>query len=230
MNNNLLRFSIFNEVLFPKEDLGSINDQESLSLRRAVNFIPSAKMVIESIPLVVFDFETTGLDSSSDEIIEIGAQKILGDQVLDEMSTLIYTDRIIPPEVEKITGINQSMLEGCPTWQEVLPKFLKFIDKSILVAHNASFDCAFLREGCLKEGIDLNWPAFCTLKLARELLPDLERKNLDTLAEYYNLTFESRHRSIGDVKVTSSVLKELLSNEGSHLKQWKDFDPYKVQI
>ena len=87
---------------------------------------------------------------------------------------------------------------------------------------------AFLRNNCERQGIQLEWPSFCTLKLARHLVPELESKSLDALAEYYNLTFESRHRSIGDCKVTSSVLQAFMTNEGSNIKRWGDYNPFIV--
>ena len=98
------------------------------------------------------------------------------------------------------------------------------------MAHNAAFDAGFINQACQRLDIELSWPVFCSLKLARDLLPDLERKNLDTLAEHYGLSFESRHRSIGDVKVTTGVLLEMLQNEGEHIVSWQDMAPFTVAI
>lgn len=220
-----LAHSIFNEVLFPKES-SELGADETLSLRRAVCFGIDPQADISGIPLVVFDFETTGLDANRDRVIEIGAQKTINGEVLGEMSTLIYTDVEIPAVVQNLTGISPDMLVGKPTMIDLLPEFLDFIKGAILVAHNADFDMSFLRAECSRQGIDLDWPAFCTLKMARELLPDLERKNLDTLAEHFNLTFESRHRSIGDVKVTTAVLNNMLGHEGEYLETWQDLKPF----
>ena len=70
------------------------------------------------------------------------------------------------------------MLEGAPSIQIVFRHFLKMIEGSILVAHNASFDYSFIVEVCKNLQIELEWPTFCTLKLARELLPQLDEKIL----------------------------------------------------
>ena len=52
------------------------------------------------------------------------------------------------------------MLDGQPTIEEKLPEFLEFFKGSILVAHNAEFDMAFLRNNCERQGIQLEWPSF----------------------------------------------------------------------
>ena len=131
--------------------------------------------------------------------------------------------------VLKLTGISNEMLENQPSIDSALPKFLKFIEGSILVAHNATFDMAFLKAEVYRLGFDLEWSAFCSLKLARELLPELESKSLDSLAKHYQLEFEARHRSIGDVKVTIEFLEKILAEKGQHLSTWKDLKAFQVE-
>ncbi|MEZ4742209.1 MAG: exonuclease domain-containing protein [Bdellovibrionota bacterium] len=222
-----LAYSLFHDVLLPKIAVED-KSMKTLSLRRSIRHSVSPNFKLADATYVVFDFETTGLDYNRDRIIEIGAQKIKGKKVIGEISTLIHTEMEIPKVVQELTGITPNMLVGQPPIDEFLPKFLDFMHGSILVAHNAEFDLSFLSAECSRLGIDIEWPVFCTLKLSRELLPDLERKNLDTLAEFYNLTFESRHRSIGDVKVTASVLQEMLKNEGDYMEYWRDMEPFTV--
>ena len=228
MSNFLLQYSMFHDVFFPSQDGKEEGEAQDLSLRRSVTFFPDPKLALTGANLAVFDLETTGLDADSDRIVEIGALKICNGKVLEEYETLVDPERDFPIEAQKVSGITPDMLEGKPNIEKVLPDFLKFIDGCILVAHNANFDMGFIRNNANRLGIDLQWPSFCTLKLARELLPDLERKTLDVLAEHYGLTFEARHRSIGDVKVTVGVLEQLLQNEGSYLQSWKDMEPFWV--
>lgn len=224
----MLQYSMFDKVYFPPKKDNQGNTGTKLSLRKSISFSPHGNIFLEQIPLVVFDLETTGLSAKDDWIVEIGAQKIVQGKVVGTFDTLIDPKCEIPLAAQKVSGITNEMLVGKPEISTVLPKFFQFIQGCILVAHNATFDIGFIKHHASLLGFDFTWPVFCTLKLARELLPNLERKNLDTLAEHYGLTFEARHRSIGDVKVTASVLEELLRNEGSHLEQWKDFAPYTV--
>lgn len=230
MTRSLLAHSMFYEVLFPSVSLATAQREERLSLHKSIRFCPDPQMPLSQCPIVVFDLETTGLDADSDQMIEIGAQKYVDRKLVDQMSTLIYTDHPIPPTVQKITGLTNEMLQGQPLLEDVLHQFLRFIDGCLLVAHNAAFDTSFIAKACKTHGIELEWPVFCTLKMARDLLPDLERKNLDSLAEHYGLTFEARHRSIGDVKVTAAVLWELLANEGTDIQTWIDLQPYYISI
>ena len=120
------------------------------------------------------------------------------------------------------------MLADKPDISEVLPKFLNFIKGSILVAHNASFDMGFLKAESSRLDVDLEWSACCTLKLARVFLADLESKSLDAIAKHYGFIFESRHRSIGDVKVTVSFLQRLLTDEREKLVSWADMQSFEV--
>ncbi len=223
-----LATSMFSRVLFPPPE--ERTEIEELNLRRSLRYsLRPDQRILEDQDLVIFDFETTGLDYERDRIIEFAALRVRGGEIVGEHWSLCSSPVILSEQIQKLTGITPEMIEGKPDFQEELPSFLSFIENSVLVAHNADFDIGFLKSACNRMGLDFEWPCICTLKLARELLPDLERKNLDTLAEHYGLTFEARHRSIGDAKVTLAVLNQMIENEGSTLRTWKDFQPFKSQ-
>ncbi len=226
--SELLQYTMFQRVLFPDQQVDSQADVAALVLNRVIRFQPLATTILADAPLVIFDFETTGLDAREDRIIEIGAQKIQDGKVVGEFSTLVKPDIPLPVASTQITGITEEMLRDQPSIDKVLLEFLDFIQGSFLAAHNAEFDMSFLVIACQRLGYQLNWPCFCTLKLARALLPELESKSLDALAGHFGLSFEARHRSIGDVKVTTAVLDRMLAREGERLSQWQHFDPYKV--
>ena len=223
-----LAHSIFQTVIFPPVVDDKKNVQQDLQLRRVKRFVADPAMRLADLPIVVFDLETTGLDYQADRIIEIGAQKLVGLEAVDEYSSLIKPDIELTKAVKRITGISDEMLADQPQIEEILPAFLEFISGSILVAHNADFDLNMITAACARMGLDLEWSCFCTLKMARELLADLENKKLDTLAEHYGLSFEARHRSIGDVKVTAAVLRNMLEQEGGDLETWAQFEPFEV--
>ena len=221
-----LQHSMFHRVFFPlEEDDASTQD---LFLQKVLRFLAPKDKPVKDCRLVVFDFETTGLNSAKDRIIEIGALRVEAGRPTAEFSTLIQPEMPLPETVVRITGITDEMLVGQPLIEDKWREFLDFIEGAILVAHNAEFDMAFLRNASQRLGYQVQWPCFCTLKMARQLLPDLESKNLDTLAEHYGLQFEARHRSIGDCKVTSAVLQSFLNHEGRELQLWDDFEPFAV--
>ncbi len=235
MTGPSLRHSMFHAVIFPDEQLfgcesgraGAIADDD-LMLRRLLRFVPAPDARIEEMPIVVFDFETTGLDAQQDRIIEIGAEKLVGFEVVETFSTLISTNVELTPHIQKLTGITPDMLVGKPAIENALPEFLKFVEGSIMVAHNADFDLMMLKAAATRLGYDMDLPCFCTLKMARTFLPNLENRKLDTIAQHYDLTFESRHRSSGDVRVTSEVLRNLITVDGDGLECWKDLQPFQV--
>jgi DNA polymerase-3 subunit alpha (Gram-positive type) len=224
----LLQNSMFYDIIFPSDDDEGMGADGQLFLQKVLRFHPRPQRRLRETSLVVFDFETTGLDSMRDRIIEIGAIKYENGKKVAELGTLIKPDIPLPETASKITGITEDMLVGQPSIEEVLPGFLQFIEDSILVAHNAEFDMSFLKGACQRMGYQIEWPCFCTLKLSRQLLPDLESKNLDTLAKHFDLTFMARHRSIGDCEVTGAVLHRLFESEGKHLLEWKDMQSVQV--
>lgn len=225
---SLLQNSMFYDILFPSDEDESYGSQGQLFLQKVLRFYPRPETELRSSSVVIFDFETTGLDSLRDRIIEVGAIKYQNGRKVAEFSTLVQPDVPLTEAASRITGITADMLEGQPSIEAIMPDFLQFLDKSILIAHNAEFDMSFLKAACQRLGYQIEWPCFCTLKLSRQLLPDLESKNLDTLAKHFGFTFVARHRSIGDCEVTGGVLHALLDKEGAHLKQWKDFESFQV--
>lgn len=232
MTVSLLKHSMFQDVLFPperdKSNTANSHSDNSWALRRNLRYNAHPALRFRDAAIVVFDFETTGLDSQYDRIIEVGAQKIVNFKVVDEFSSFVQVKDSLSPVVTQLTGITEEMLEGEPLIEEIMPKFLKFIDGSLLVAHNASFDMSFLKAEAYRLGIDLDWSAFCSLKLARQFLPNLESRSLDALAEYYGLSFEARHRSIGDVKVTVSVIEQIFQYEAASLRTWSDLQDFAI--
>lgn len=221
----MLQHTMFQDVFFP-EASDQEGDDYGLQLKRLLFFKPLPMTILETTPIVVFDFETTGLDSQSDRIIEVGGLKTLKGKVIEEFHSLIKPDIPMSAQAESITGITTDMLQDAPPIEPILKNFLKFIEGSFLVAHNAEFDWAFLKNASDRIGFQLSWPCFCTLKMARQLLPELESKNLDSLAKHYGLQFEARHRSIGDCRVTFQVLKAFLRDAETPLETWQDLSPY----
>ena len=92
---------------------------------------------------VVFDLETTGLNPFRNEIIEIGAVKIINGQIGAQFTSLIKPQGEISPEIQKLTGITPEMVKEAPSLAEILPAWLEFMADAVLVAHNAKFDVGF---------------------------------------------------------------------------------------
>jgi len=162
-------------------------------------------------PLVVVDLETTGQRPDQAGITEIGAIRLVGRREVGRYDRLVNPGRPIPPYVAKLTGINDQMVGGAPPLEDLLAEFLEFAAGAVIVAHNAAFDVALLDHASRRIlGRPLGLPALCTFKLARQLLPGLERASLDGLAAHYELEKSTRHRALADAELTAAVLVRML--------------------
>ena len=190
-----------------------LKDNEFLKLERDFPFLSRLRKQteIDKIPYVIVDIETTGLEPKTSEIIEIGAIKTEGKTAKDAWQTLISYSQDLPPEIIRITGINNDMLKEMPSIDKALEEFMSFADGHVLIAHNSDFDVSFLKHHIskyLKREIDNK--VLCTLKLARILVPGLKNYKLGTIAEHFQIPIPSAHRAMGDCEVTYGLWNKLI--------------------
>ena len=161
-------------------------------------------------PYTVFlDLETTGLSPRDDGITEIGVVILRAGEAPREWSTLVKPPVAIPPEVAQLTGITNEMVRDAPDFASVATQLAEMLEGAVLVAHNARFDYAFLKQAYAREGIAFFVPTLCTARLARELEPDLEHAGLDALSERYRLGNADRHRALGDARLTHALARAM---------------------
>lgn len=154
---------------------------------------------------VVFDIETTGFSYHKDTIIEIGAVKVEKGVVIERFSQLINPLRPIPPEISELTGISEDMVSDQPSLEEVLPRFMAFIEGAPVVAHNANFDCSFIRYYCEKLALPFTSLIVDTLALSRLLLTDIKKHNLKAVTKYLKIVLNDHHRAVADAEATARV-------------------------
>lgn len=159
---------------------------------------------------VSLDLETTGLDSERDAILEVGALRFRGGQVLDTFSTLVDPGRPIPLKIQQLTNISPGDVVGAPALSEVLPQLKRFVGDHPIIGHNISFDLGFLQ----KHGLFQTNPAIDTFELASILLPFASRYSLTALAGYLGLEPEGgelqAHRALDDARGTHALFEALL--------------------
>ena len=161
---------------------------------------------IDEEEFVVFDIETTGLNSHTNEIIEIGAVKIKAGRIVDRYSQLINPGRPIPYHITEITSITDEQVANEPKIDEVIGKFVDFIGDAVLVAHNAPFDMGFIKRDIKKYlNIDLECSVIDTLQMARDLFPDLKKYGLGDLNKTLGLALEKHHRAVDDSQATANM-------------------------
>ena len=159
---------------------------------------------------VVFDIETTGFSPVANRIIEIGAVKVDKGQVVDRFSVFVNPEVPIPFEIEKLTGINDSMVMEAETIETILPQFLDFVGDAVLVAHNANFDVSFIKENAKRQHLPVDFTYVDTVGIARMLLTGQAKYTLDAVAKTLKISLENHHRAVDDAECTAEIFMKFI--------------------
>lgn len=157
-----------------------------------------------------FDTETTGLNFTADDIIQIAA--VTREQTLD-----LYCHTALDlTESSKVHNISADILakHGAPS-RDQLHAFMAFRPDSALIAHNLKFDQAMLTENIQRYAQELTEAffsrrKFCSLELSRQLFPQLDSYKLGHLLKYFNLEGQNSHNALDDVKAGRALLEHLV--------------------
>ncbi|UCD23397.1 MAG: 3'-5' exonuclease [Gemmatimonadota bacterium] len=160
----------------------------------------------------VVDVETTGNSpGQGDRIVEIAVVAVAGDKVELTYNSLVNPERPIPRFTSALTKITQPMVQRCPTFDEMADDIMAALAGRVFVAHNARFDWQFVgREMRSARDMVLSGPRLCTVDLTRRLVPGLRSRSLDSVANYFSVEINDRHRAAGDALATARVLLCLL--------------------
>ena len=146
--------------------------------------------------MVFLDTETTGLSFRDCTLIEIAAARISGKEVVDRYRTFVNPGRVIPPEIQQLTGIRAVDVANAPTAEEAVAGLADFVAGSPVMAHNALFDRTFVEKvpgGCKVSDLWID-----TLALSRLALPRLSSHRLSDMAEAFGCDSVT-HRAMDDV-------------------------------
>lgn len=176
---------------------------------------PVASVALEAAEWVVVDLETTGLSLARCTILEIGAVRIRGLRPVAHFQTLVDPGLPIPAAITALTGIDRSAVDGAPPLAAAIAAFRDWVGPGpgiAFVAHNAAFDERFVARALDAHALP-PWPGpvVCTRRLARRLLPDLPRYDLDSLSARFGIANRWRHRALGDAEATARALLEMLA-------------------
>jgi DNA polymerase III subunit epsilon len=169
--------------------------------------------LLEQCRFAVVDVETTGCSPRrGDRVIEIAVVAVLNGQIELVYDRLLDPGIPLPPRVAALTGIAPAMLAGQASFSDVTDDLLAVLGGTVFVAHNARFDWAFLTsEFRRNRGLELQGPRLCTVRLARRLLPPMESRALDHVAEHCGVEITARHRAAGDALATAQILLRFLA-------------------
>ncbi|NHC07743.1 DNA polymerase-3 subunit epsilon [Azonexus fungiphilus] len=168
---------------------------------------------LSELTYTVFDTETTGLEpSKGDEIIQIGAARIVNNRLLKQeiFNQIVDPEQPLKPESIPIHGITEDMVRGQPNIDIVLPAFHAFCEETVLIAHNAAFDMRFLQLKEARTGLRFTQPVLDTLLLSAVVHPNQESHKLDVILERLGISIGSRHNALEDAIATGEVFLRLL--------------------
>lgn len=184
---------------------------------------------------VVIDTETTGLHKGRDKIVEIASVRFKNGKATEIFETLVNPGKAIPADVSAINHITDDMVADCPTIEQIMPAFDRFVGTSTVVGHNLDFDLGFI----LAAGSRINHikrKYYCTYEQAKRMLKkpqrkwdaelqtymedfdsdwDVENHKLGTLCTYYGIVVPDQHRAAADAYVTGQLLLHLAETRKS---------------
>lgn len=165
---------------------------------------------LEAVTFAVVDVETTGLDPArGDRVCEVAVVRGRAGQVLDSWSTLVYPERLIPGDAQRVNNISNAMVRDAPPFAAIAPELLAQVRETVLVAHNAPFDLGFLRQELRLIGLPatvLPAPVVDTCALARQCY-HFASNSLGFLGGTLGVRDRHpAHRALADVITTWGVL------------------------
>lgn len=158
------------------------------------------------------DLETTGTRAEADRITEIAIVRV--DVAHDaprvsEWSTLVDPQVPIPPAIQALTGITDTMVRSAPTFSTIAAEITQMLAGRVFVAHNARFDYGFLKHAFARLERTFAARVLCTVRLSRRMYPDVHGHGLDALIARHGLDVSERHRALGDARAIWSFVQRL---------------------
>ena len=197
-------------ALLGSDERFKVDDAGRWSIRESGSRAPGRRL--SRLSYAVVDVETTGGTwEGGHRMTEIAVVEVRGGVVRESFHTLLDPGRRVTPVTARLTGITNAMLVGAPAFDEVAGEVFRRLAGRVFVAHNAGFDWGWVRAQ-LREALGEvpEVRRLCTISLARRLVPELRHRNLDALADHFDIPVAERHRAHGDAAATARILIRLL--------------------
>ncbi len=174
---------------------------------------PSNATPLAALPIVVLDFETTGLDVKKDRIIQIGAVTMQGDNILESprIDRLVNPGVPIPPESTRIHGLSDTDVAEAGNFVDSFDELRELLSQRVVVGHHVAFDLAVLRHETVRHNMEWQEPLSLDVALLTGALePRLVNLDLDTIAGSLGIDVQHRHSALGDSLITAKILTRLI--------------------
>lgn len=156
---------------------------------------------------VAVDIETSGAYPVFHEIVEIGAIKWSLGQGEKVFHSLVKPTRPLSPQITKIHGITNEMVQGAPAIESVVPEFLNFLADAVFVAHHAPFDAGFIMHEVERlSHPSPGGPILCSSLLSRALVLEVGSHRLQNLVQHFGLQQGTAHRALDDARACLGVV------------------------
>lgn len=176
---------------------------------------------------IALDLETTGLSPENCQILEIGAVKVVQGKILDTYESFVQCTEPIDERIQQLTGITDEMAAKGKPEEEAIRELLEFCGQYALLGHNIKFDYKFVKATASRYRLSYEAKLIDTLKIARKLLPDIEKRSLEYLCGYFQISTETSHRALADAKAAMD-LYHVLWERADGQKQL--FSPQQVTV
>ncbi len=172
-------------------------------------------------PLAFFDIESTGINVSSDRIVEISILKAMPDGTEQVKTLRINPEMPIPLEASLVHGIYDEDVAHEPTFKQVGEELSRFLDDCDLAGYNSNkFDIPMLVEEFLRAGVDFEVDNRHFVDV-QNIFHQMEQRTLKAAYQFYcGKTLENAHSAEADIRATYEVL--LAQVERYENKEWED--------
>lgn len=176
---------------------------------------PNLSALWHEVPIVVIDTETTGLDASRDQVVEIAAVRFEAGRVTSRFSSLVNPGIPIPDGARKVHGITDDMVRGAPRLVDLAAEIFMVADGAIACAYNAPFDRRFLHAhitGTDCAAFDPAWAWIDVMVMIKSPLIDKYVKGSKSLSAScfrWQVAHQSAHRALGDAQAAGELLWRL---------------------
>lgn len=157
----------------------------------------------------VLDIESSGGPFGKEAIIEIALYRYDGEEIVDQLISLVHPHREVQRFVTKMTGITEKMLIRAPRFHEIAKRIVQITEDAILVGHNVEFDYRMLRQEFALLGYPYERETLDTIETARELIPGLPAYGLDKICKELGIYQPNKHRADSDARATLDLFKIL---------------------
>ena len=170
---------------------------------------------------VVFDVETP--NRANNRMSAIGITVVRNGKISDSYFSYVDPETHFDRFNTYLTGINEMTVRNAPNFVKLWDEILPIMDNGILVAHNAHFDMAVLRQ-CLRD-YGISWKNtvnyLCTVQIGRKVLPDMKH-NLDIMCDHFGITLE-HHKADSDSNACAEILIRYMKSGVDVNKYMKEY-------